>query len=267
MLDGNAWRSCYVAFHERVKTSKVYVRDSTPVPPLAMMLLAGGELHREHGSGKDGNQLYETGGDGYDEILALDGYYRMHVPTQAAELVVKLREKIQGLVRRLILDVDATRKNASGGGRDGRGGGVGFHKAQNGPAPPWTGDKEGETIVRDMVEALTHISKWEDVRVVPEMSGAERKKIDAQRKHALKTAEQRRLKAAKQQQHGQRKAGPGGGRGGGRGGRGKGGGGKQSAPVGGQGNWSQLQNGGGTKRGRDMGGGGPPPNPKRHKKF
>ena len=267
MLDGNAWRSCYVAFHERVKTSKVYVRDSTPVPPLAMMLLAGGELHREHGSGNDGNQLYETGGDGYDEILALDGYYRMHVPTQAAELVVKLREKIQGLVRRLILDVDATRKNASGGGRDGRGGGVGFHKAQNGPAPPWTGDKEGETIVRDMVEALTHISKWEDVRVVPEMSGAERKKIDAQRKHALKTAEQRRLKAAKQQQHGQRKAGPGGGRGGGRGGRGKGGGGKQSAPVGGQGNWSQLQNGGGTKRGRDMGGGGPPPNPKRHKKF
>ena len=265
-LDGGAWRSCYVAFHERVKTTKVYMRDSTPVPPLAMMLLAGGDLHREHGGGKDGNQLYETGGDGYDEILALDGYYRLHVPSAAAELVTKLREKIQGLVRRLIVEVDETRR--AGGGRNGRvrndHGGTGFHKAQNGPAPPWTGDKEGETIVRDMVEALTHISKWEDVKVVPELSGHERKKMEAQRRHAAKVAEQRRLKAARQSTHNARK-GPGkGGRGGGRGGRGF----KNPRPVGGQGNWAQMQNGGGgQKRGRDMGASGPPPKNKRHKKF
>ena len=32
------WQSCYVSFHECVRTSKIYVRDCTPVPPLAMLL-------------------------------------------------------------------------------------------------------------------------------------------------------------------------------------------------------------------------------------
>ena len=32
------WQSCYVCFHECVRTSKIYVRDCTPVPPLAMLL-------------------------------------------------------------------------------------------------------------------------------------------------------------------------------------------------------------------------------------
>ena len=259
-LDGGAWRSCYVAFHERVKTTKVYMRDSTPVPPLAMMLLAGGELRREPGGGEDGAQLYETGGDGTDEILALDGTYRLHVPAAAADLVVRLREKIQGLVRRLIAEVDATRR-AGGGRGGGGGGGREFHQARNGPAPPWTGDREGETVVAEMVEALTHVSKWEDVRVVPELSAHERKKMEAQRKHAAKVAEQRRLKAARQAAHQQRK---GGGRSGARsrrGGRG--------------GNWAAMQKqnkGGWGKRSRDGGGGGGgggggAPNPKRHKKF
>ena len=263
-LDGAAWRSCYVAFHERVKTTKVYMRDSTPVPPLAMMLLAGGELRREAGGGADGAALFATGGDGSDEILALDGYYRLHVPAAAAELVVRLREKVQGLVRRLIAEVDATRRAGGGrGARDGAGaGGREFHQARNGPAPPWSGDREGETVVAEMVEALTRVSKWEDVRVVPELSAHERKKMEAQRKHAAKVAEQRRLKAARHSAHQQRK-GQGGGRGGGRrGGRGF------KKTVGGQGNWAAMQNGG--KRSRDgggVGGGGGAPNPKRHKKF
>ena len=280
-LDGGAWRSCYVAFHERVKTTKVYMRDSTPVPPLAMMLLAGGELAREDGGGKDGQQRYETGGDGTDEILALDGFYRLHVPPVAAELVMKLRERIQGLVRRLINEVDATRSGRGAGGRE-------FHKAQQGPAPLCTGDKDGETIVRDMVEALTHISKWDDVRVVPELSAHEKKKLEAQRRHAAKVAEQRRLKAARAAQkqaaaqaaRADRK-----GRGGGRGrGRGRGGGrGKwnnnraQNIPS--QGNWKAMKGaqkrkagggggggGGGSGEGGGGGGGGNAPN-KRHKKF
>ena len=32
------WQSCYVSFHECVRTSKIYVRECTPVPPLAMLL-------------------------------------------------------------------------------------------------------------------------------------------------------------------------------------------------------------------------------------
>ena len=220
-LDGGQWRSAYVAFHERVRTTKVYMRDSTPVPPLAMMLLAGGELTREHGGGPDGSLAYVTGGDGSDEIMALDGFYRLHVPSAAAALVVELRDRIQALVRRLVNSCGSGggggEDNRSGGGRDGRGG---RHNNNNpGPAAPSTGDREGETIVRDTVEALAHISKWQDVRLVPELSSHEKKKLENMRRNAAKQAAQREAKMRRQQQA------RGGGRGGGKGGRGGGGGG------------------------------------------
>jgi ATP-dependent RNA helicase DHX57 len=35
------WRAPFLAFHERVMTTKIYVRDCTPVPPLALMIFAG----------------------------------------------------------------------------------------------------------------------------------------------------------------------------------------------------------------------------------
>lgn len=80
----------------------MYMRDSTPVPPLAMMVLAGGELKHEDGGGLGGQDRYATGGDGSDDILALDGFYRLHVPRAACELTVTLRERVQALVRRLV---------------------------------------------------------------------------------------------------------------------------------------------------------------------
>ena len=121
------------------------------------------------------------------------------------------------------------------------------------PAPPWTGDLEGETIVRDLVDTLSHISKWEDVKVAPELSAQEKKKLEARRRHEAKLAEQRRLKAARQAAHNNR-GGRGGssrsyGRGGGGGGRnrgGRGGGGGWGHNRGNQ-NWNSMQKGGGAR--------------------
>ncbi len=260
-LDGSQWRSCYVAFHERVKTTKVYVRDSTPVPPLAMMLLAGGELQREHGAGKDGQQLYETGGDGNDDILALDDFYRLHVPRGACDLILKLRERIQALVRRLVNNSGEIKGKKQWNPRNN----------DPTPAPPWTGDLEGETIVRDLVDTLSHISKWEDVKVAPELSAQEKKKLEARRRHEAKLAEQRRLKAARQAAHNNRRGrggssrSYGGGGGGGRNRGGRGGGGGRGHNRGNQ-NWNSMQKGGGAKRPHGGGGARGGPN-KRHKKF
>ena len=46
------WSSLFLVFHERVRTSKVYVRDCSPVPPLALLLFAGGRMDacRQQGS-------------------------------------------------------------------------------------------------------------------------------------------------------------------------------------------------------------------------
>ena len=41
------WKTPYLAFHERIRTTKIYVRDCTPVPPLALMIFAGGEVEEE----------------------------------------------------------------------------------------------------------------------------------------------------------------------------------------------------------------------------
>ena len=55
-LTGDHWHSPYCCFHEKVRTTKVYIRDATPTPPLAPFLLTGNAL----------------GGDG--PVLVLDGW-------------------------------------------------------------------------------------------------------------------------------------------------------------------------------------------------
>ena len=196
-----------VAFHERVKTTKVYMRDSTPVPPLAMMLLADGELRPHRAAARTARRCSRRAATEPTRSWRLDGYYRLHVPAAAAELVVRLREKVQGLVRRLIAEVDATRR--AGGGRGARDAPApaGASSTRRGTArrPRGAATAKAKPHVAEMVEALTRVSKWEDVRVVPELSAHERKKMEAQRKHAATVAEQRRLKAARHSTHQQRK--------------------------------------------------------------
>ena len=43
-LNGSHWPSPYCCFHEKIRTTKVYVRDATPCPPLAPFLLTGNDL-------------------------------------------------------------------------------------------------------------------------------------------------------------------------------------------------------------------------------
>ena len=51
-VGAEGWSSPFLVFHERVRTSKVYVRDCSPVPPLALLLFAGGRMDacRQQGS-------------------------------------------------------------------------------------------------------------------------------------------------------------------------------------------------------------------------
>ena len=46
-LNGSHWPSPYCCFHEKVRTTKVYVQDATPTPPLAPFLLTGNNLEGE----------------------------------------------------------------------------------------------------------------------------------------------------------------------------------------------------------------------------
>ena len=84
-LNGATWRTPFMVFHERVRTTKVYVRDATPVPPLAPFLLSGNRL------------------DHQGDCLTLDGWLSTETePKHHADLVVRLREKIDGRVADLL---------------------------------------------------------------------------------------------------------------------------------------------------------------------
>jgi hypothetical protein len=77
-----------LGFHERVRTSKVYLRDCSPVPPLALLLFAGGRLDvcRQQGS-----------------ALLVDGWLRVGVPARAVPLLLSFRGRIDAVVGQLAL--------------------------------------------------------------------------------------------------------------------------------------------------------------------
>ena len=84
-LGGASWVSPFAVFHERVRTTKVYVRDCTPVPPLAPFLLSGNKLELDNGT------------------LLLDGWLKCGTePRNAADLALHLREKIDARVSGLL---------------------------------------------------------------------------------------------------------------------------------------------------------------------
>ena len=82
------WSSPYLVFHERVRTSKVYLRDCSPVPPLALLLFAGGRLDvcRQQGS-----------------ALLVDGWLRVGVPARAVPLLLSFRGRVDAVVGQLAL--------------------------------------------------------------------------------------------------------------------------------------------------------------------
>ena len=80
-----ALSSKYLVYHERVKTTRVYIRDATPVSPYALILFGGGRM--------------ETETSGSDSVLRLDGWLGFKCPRKDHLLVMELREVLDGILK------------------------------------------------------------------------------------------------------------------------------------------------------------------------
>ena len=89
------WRTPYACFHDRVKTAKLYLRDATPVPPLAPFLMAGAKLVYDSATGS----------------LVLDGWLKLKCdPPSSAFLIDVTRRRLEERVTRLVLDAAANKR-------------------------------------------------------------------------------------------------------------------------------------------------------------
>jgi HrpA-like RNA helicase len=82
-----AFPTNFLIYHEKVKTSKVFVRDASVVSPLALLLF-GGRVEVDHMAG----------------VASVDKWLRLDVAAQHAVLVVALRNKLQEIMRAKIED-------------------------------------------------------------------------------------------------------------------------------------------------------------------
>ena len=80
--------SKYLVYHERVKTSRVYIRDATPVSPYALILFGGGKMEVE-----------DCPRGGNESVLRLDGWLGFKCPRKDHLLVMELREVLDGILR------------------------------------------------------------------------------------------------------------------------------------------------------------------------
>mmetsp|Transcript_17017 Transcript_17017/g.59242 ORF Transcript_17017/g.59242 Transcript_17017/m.59242 type:complete len:746 (+) Transcript_17017:44-2281(+) len=85
-VNGRGWKSPYVAFSDLCFTKKLYVRQLTPLPPLAPFLFAGGRVN-----------ITNVGG-GFVRAT-LDGWLAVDLSAEAAELLIGLRAEIDDLFR------------------------------------------------------------------------------------------------------------------------------------------------------------------------
>ena len=90
-LTGAEWHSPYVAFHDACFTTRLYVRGSTPVPPLAPLLFGGREL-----------KISECASGDAWRIVTLDGWLRIKLRAEMAPLLLELRYEIDQLLERMV---------------------------------------------------------------------------------------------------------------------------------------------------------------------
>ena len=83
-----ALSSKYLVYHERVKTTRVYIRDATPVSPYALILFGGGRMKVE--SCPRGSN---------ESVLRLDGWLGFKCPRRDHLLVMELREVLDGILK------------------------------------------------------------------------------------------------------------------------------------------------------------------------
>lgn len=83
-----ALSSKYLVYHERVKTTRVYIRDATPVSPYALILFGGGKMEVK---------VCPRGSD--ESLLRLDGWLSFKCPRRDHLLVMKLREELDEILK------------------------------------------------------------------------------------------------------------------------------------------------------------------------
>merc|ERR1711957_703365 len=83
-----ALSSKYLVYHERVKTTRVYIRDATPVSPYALILFGGGRMEVE---------ACPRGSN--ESVLRLDGWLGFKCPRRDHLLVMELREVLDEILK------------------------------------------------------------------------------------------------------------------------------------------------------------------------
>jgi len=105
---GSKLESIYLVYHERVETSRVFIRDATPVPPYSLILF-GGALTAERKAPK----AQQGGGD--EVVLSLDGWIRFKCPKRIQSLVMDLRKELDKILKKKIEDPDLEFSQAAKG--------------------------------------------------------------------------------------------------------------------------------------------------------
>lgn len=103
MLQVGLYSSPYLVFHEKIKTSRVFIRECSMVPALALVLLTGSSLHVELHQGTS--------------VIALEGgWIRLGVDSHPiAEMLKTIREELMLLLDQKIrepgLDLQAEQRS------------------------------------------------------------------------------------------------------------------------------------------------------------
>lgn len=82
-----SFESNYLVYLECVRTTRVYVRDSSAVSPFALLLF-GGPLHAEKAAPHSDQR-----------VVTVDGWIRFSLPKKSVELIVSIREQMDAALR------------------------------------------------------------------------------------------------------------------------------------------------------------------------
>lgn len=95
---GGGGRLSYMVYLERVQTTRVYIRDSTLVPPLAFLLF-GGELSIKH----------------EEATVTIDGWITFRIPARTAVLFKEVRRAWDSLLIAKIESPERKLRDMKGG--------------------------------------------------------------------------------------------------------------------------------------------------------
>jgi hypothetical protein len=86
------FKTPYLVYHELVRTTKLYVSDSTPVPPLVLVLFGGALTGTQPSHGSE------------DSLLIVDGWFKFSLPADLQQLLLESRKKLDSIFLRNLAD-------------------------------------------------------------------------------------------------------------------------------------------------------------------